>query len=707
MSRTIARTTRRSQLRALLTSLTIALGCEAFLAAPGMAGEAIITPPDSNSRITVENAVTSNGETTVFFVSWPYRGDPQSGKPCPLNYYAATVRSGLASPRLETVAKGVCGGLIQNSALHSDGTASILIAERWERWRGGKQLDSKTLASLEALAPLGFGDTSSLPQNFEPASNGDLVATVFGVPEDQGRGLGGALSVARLAPNGVPRWANRPGEVIDGVMEARIWPGPGGGALLQAVIPAEGDALLVYDPRGNRTRLQLSTGDPMLAVEKLGEMDPRQAEAFFISMADSKPESIEQVAAQPAADGGWDVLFERRGPGAREGHFLLRIGADGDASPEQNLAETLASFGLEDWYDFHVAGSELVLLSRALVTQKVINGRPRGRAQNVVSWIDLESGEVSPHLLPLDERYLDAALAAGDAELQYLDGLPDSEPVLLSHLGDQPLVASVGWVERRQVLRLQEASRNLKPFTEAVDRRRAAQAKTAARAQRKADREALAADLEASQAAAAGMSVEAFRALSEDEQTEAIIRNGGAGQLIQSAMQQSDQRLARQRATDTGSAAPATPQAFDAQLAAAMAQAQQELANTPGVTPEMLAQMQAAMGGVSQGVAGAPTGAAAAPAAGSGTTIDEASILALDPAGRAFLEFEGEKGQALVLRIFERGSGRDLMTRDYADGVIYEYIDFNRFKLPFDRIGIQFLDSGGAVLRELTPATRP
>jgi hypothetical protein len=372
----------------------------------------------------------------------------------------------------------------------------------------------------------------------------------------------------------------------------------------------------------------------------------------------------------------------------------------------------MAAVGVEDWYDFFVEGNELLVLSRALATQKIINGRPRGRAQNIVSWIDLATGAVSPFLIPLDDRYLDAALSAGDAEIQYLDGLPDSEPALLTRVGDQPLVVSVGWVERRQVLRLQEASKDLKPFTEAMEKRHLEQAKTAARTQRKADREALREDILASQAAAAGMSVEEFQALSKAEQTEAVIRNGGAEQFMQSMQQQSEQLAAEQQARAASNQTAAPAEDINAQLATAMAQAQQEMANIPGMTPEMAAQMQAAMAQLSQGlgdgVPGSPgTTTVPAAAAAESAADDTSEILALDPGGRAFVEFEDEAGNALTLRIFERGSKHDLFRKDYADGVIYEYIDFTGFGLPLERVRIHFLDSQGSVLRELVPAVRP
>ena len=703
--------TKKARCHRLAARLAAALLCLAIFAGSVIASETLITPPDSNSRIAVENTIIQNGETTVFFLSWPYLGDPQSGKPCPLNYYAVTVAAGLAEPRLETIARGVCGGLIQNGTLLASGEASILIAGNWEHWRNGEKLDSKSLASFEGLSSLGFDDQTSLPEFFDQASNGDLVAAVLSASSRNSSDVGGLLNVTRLSAKGEPRWKSASEDSVSDVMAARAWAGPDGGALIHASSATDGDAVLVFDRQGNLKRHTLSAGDPLLAMGQLGEMDPEQAAAFFQGLADSQPDSIEQVVAKATAQGGWDVLFERKGEADREGHFLLRIGPDGTVRSEQNLSETMTAYGVEDWFDFYLDGRELVLLSRVVATQKIINGRPRGRAQNVVSWIDLDSGNVSPHLIPLDERYLDAALVAGDADIQYLDGLPDSEPVLLSRLAGHPLVVSLGWVDRRQVLRLHEASPGLAAYTEAFEKRRSQQVKAAAREQRQADREAMKVSINSASAEAAGMSEKEFQALSEDEQTEAIIRNGGSSQLLQTMMQQSGDLAAQQQARANGKDEASAPEDLNAQIAAAMAEAQQEMANTPGITPEMLAQMQAAMGQVSQGLGESSAGNLATVGTPSGREAAQETLLddtlALDPAGRAFIEFEDESGRDLILRVVERESNQDLFTKRYSDGLIYEYIDFTQFGPPIADISVRYEGVDGSILKELRPLVQP
>jgi hypothetical protein len=117
------------------------------------------------------------------------------------------------------------------------------------------------------------------------------------------------------------------------------------------------------------------------------------------------------------------------------------------------------------------------------------------------------------------------------------------------------------------------------------------------------------------------------------------------------------------------------------------------------------------MAQVSQGLANAPAGSsplpAAPPAAGRVHAASPEDILALDAAGRAFVEFESEDGRPLSLRIFDREDQRDLLNKSYPDGVIYEYIDFNQFGLPLERIAVVYQLADGTILRELAPAIRP
>jgi hypothetical protein len=43
------------------------------------------------------------------------------------------------------------------------------------------------------------------------------------------------------------------------------------------------------------------------------------------------------------------------------------------------------------------------------------------------------------------------------------------------------------------------------------------------------------------------------------------------------------------------------------------------------------------------------------------------------------------------------------LKKEYADGVIDEYLNFGRYKVPLQQIGVVIKNSRGDVLEELTP----
>jgi len=70
---------------------------------------------------------------------------------------------------------------------------------------------------------------------------------------------------------------------------------------------------------------------------------------------------------------------------------------------------------------------------------------------------------------------------------------------------------------------------------------------------------------------------------------------------------------------------------------------------------------------------------------------------------QSFLEFDHEDGRAMTLLIFNRLTDAELIKKDYPDGVIYEYVDFSRFKLPLQNIGVIYREVNGKILKDLTP----
>jgi hypothetical protein len=141
----------------------------------------------------------------------------------------------------------------------------------------------------------------------------------------------------------------------------------------------------------------------------------------------------------------------------------------------------------------------------------------------------------------------------------------------------------------------------------------------------------------------------------------------------------------------------ATPGGMDGQVTAAIAEMQQQLADNPDLPPEMRAQMGALMAQMSQGMGG---GSGAPPTAGVPSGAAPEDVLRLDANLRGFVEFGSGDGPATTLLIFNRQTGAELLKKNYADGRIYEYIDFSRFGLPLEQIGVIYRDTSNQVLGE-------
>jgi len=668
--------------------------CTVLLSTNVAASGATLIPDDSNSRITVENAVIDGDKTTVFFYTSPYLGDPNAGKPCPLNYYSVDLKPGLPSAKADIVAQGVCGSLFQKSRLLDNGEALILIRDRMERWRAGEKINSRTFASIKDIKKLGVTTDMMGSQFYDISENGDVVLLIQSGNENYDRKKYGGFTMvmAALKPDGSRRWEEKfSGDAIPSGIE-RIWAAPGGSALLFVTYVSGGLAseisqLEFISANGTRKTLQLASAESPFDVLKMGKMSPQELQKMLASQGNSKPESIKKVAADARTDGGFDVLFQRSGgqPG-RAGFFLYRIGAEGALLSEHALGNRIAEHGLEHWSDFYVDDQQLVLLSRVQATQQGVNSKRKKWAQNAVSWLDLNSEMHTTRLIPLDNRYLEAAMNAGDEQRQYLDGTPGGEPALLTTIGDVPLTVSIGRASRRPALRLNEATDQLIAYTEVYDEKQATLAKETSRQQRKTDRDASMQRMRADEAAAAGMTQEEYFALSNKEQKKALIQNGGIDKLMQSMAKQSQELMARQRVQQESSGQqPAIP----AEMAAIMAQ----MGLSPGGNNAMpgLPNMQPQQ----------------APAVSNNNSVlppDKSVILNIYQQG--FLEFDSADGRAMTLSIINRQTGDELLTKDYPDGAIYEHIDFSQFNLPLNQIGVIYKEIDGMVLKDLTPVVK-
>jgi len=684
------------------------------------AAENIARPVDSNSRIIIENAVVDGDETTVFFLTQPYPGDPNAGKPCPLNYYSLKLKPGLASAKVDVVAKGVCGGLLQKSKLLDNGDALMIVGDRLERWRAGEQINSQVFSSIKDTSKLHVTTANMGAQFYDISPQGDVVLALSSGGYSQRDFPDATMVMTSLGPDSKRHWRKELRSPKQGAFNTpkQVWAGSAGNALLytsmlaSGLSPAEEAQLHFVSADGSKQIVTLNESGEAPDLLNMTNMSPADVQKFLQNQGQDNAESVKHLGVAPLENGGFDVLFqlESRGEG-REGFFLYRFGPDGTVHSEISLGKHIEMHGLERWFDFYIEDDQLVLLSKAPVTQKTVRKVKKKWGQNIVSWIDLDTGIPTARMIPLDERYLEAAMNAGDEGQQYLDGQPGSEPVLLTTLGGKPLVVSVGWVSKRQVVRLHEADKTLKAFTEIADERNAKMAKEASNKQRKADREARSQRMNAQMAAAAGMSEEEFNALSNSEQKKALVRSGNMDQLQAAMTQEAQQTLARQSTPSQNAQSRAmTPQDMNAQIAAAMTQAQEQMANNPNMTPAMRAQMEAIMAQVGQGLGGQP--ANVEPQPGTTMSVDSQTVtpdkvLKVDSGKRGFIEFENKDGRQVTLLIFNRQSGEELMKRDYPDGVIYEYVDFSRFNLPLDKIGVIYREQSGTILKDLTPHTNP
>jgi len=707
---------RRSFFFGAVLSLGFATGSVNTLAA----GTTVI-PPDSNTRITVENSVVDGDETTVFFYTSPYLGDPNSGKECPLNFYAVTLRPGLPEATAKPVATEVCSGILSKGGLLDNGDALILARDRLERWRDGERLSSESFSSIEATEKLRVTTDDSGGQFYAISPDGNLVLALPGAGSASGNYPGSALVISSLQSDGEQRWERTFTDSIANAGALQLWASKGGGALLRMDTLVEGSmvaesetSLLMISGSGSEKRIGLSEAAApfdMLSVKTQEDM-----QKFYEYQDQNQSESIESLNARPRPDGGFDVLFQRESStGDRNGYFLVQVGSGGDILSETSLGNVLSDHGLDQWIDFYIEDDQLIVLSRVMATQHGVQAKRKKYMQNLVSRVPLDGGAPVSRLLPLDERYLEAAMNAGDEQRQYLPGLPGGEPVMLTRVGNTPLAVSVGFIGGHSTLRITEANDNLTAWNEYHEENQVRLAKKASRGQRKADREASQQQMNADLAASLGVTPEEYNALSNKEQKELMVRKGDPA-----AMQAMMEKHAAAAQQAMPAQQPGVPQDMNAQIADAMAKAQEQMANDPNMPPEMRAQMAAMMAQMGQapgGQAAMPPAAAPPPQAqpsqaqpsqttGQAESPPEDAVM-LDANLRGFLEFENLDGLAMTLLIFNKQTGEELLKKEYPDGAIYEYIDFSRFSLPLEQIGVIYRDISNQILAEPALVVEP
>jgi hypothetical protein len=149
---------------------------------------------------------------------------------------------------------------------------------------------------------------------------------------------------------------------------------------------------------------------------------------------------------------------------------------------------------------------------------------------------------------------------------------------------------------------------------------------------------------------------------------------------------------------------------MEAVMAAAMKEAEaamqqlsaQQGANGAAMTPEMAAAIAQAQ----QAMAAAGMTMPAASTTGSSEVASDAKVenaLLVEPNGHGTIEYEHPDGSAVTLLIQDRESGRELLRKEYADGSIYEYLDFSRYQLPLNQIAVIIHDAKSQQIEEMTP----
>jgi hypothetical protein len=506
-----------------------------------MAASSTLGSPDANSRIVVENAMVEGNRTKLLLWTYPEVGDPQAGKPCALNFYTLLLQPGLPATEAVPAARAVCGTALARGRLLDGGDLLIVGSGRLERWRAGKRISSHSPAALQAAAGTGVAAVHG-GLFFDLAASGDSVFVLAAGGATQ-RGSGGSGTVVvGLDGDGAQRWryaVEVPGKLVTAL---GVWASNDGGALVRLSMPAGLSApeqLYTVDRTGRQRGVVEAARDDlpdMEAIMKAAQADPQAAMALLTA---TRPESVERLDAAARAGGGFDVLLYRKGGAAgREGHFLLRIGSAGELDAEYPLNETIVANGLERWSDFRLDGDTLYLLSRVDATQPAVTARRTTYPQNVISRIELSAGTHSSWLVPLDVRYLEAAMNAGDEQIQYLSDWPGGQPVSITMLGGKPLAISAGWLSRKAALRFDTVSEDWLAYTEAADRRSGLAAKQSSRQQRNAAREARALQMNAALAASVGMTPEEFAALSNRERKEAMVRAGDIDAMTAAAAMQ-------------------------------------------------------------------------------------------------------------------------------------------------------------------------
>lgn len=683
---------------ACIAGVLLMLGYASLAVAAGFTVE----NSDRNKLIEILDVLNGQGKAAVLYSTRPQRDQAHQSERCSLNVYLLELQRGLVVSRPVTVAENYCASVFTEAKLLSNGDVLLVAGDEVETWRPGNgKISQWSLGALDALA----GKWSRVNESGAFIIADDAGQLVFTRNYHRKRGDKTSSSglVAGFDSEGKIRWRlelHEPG-VLLGIIDA--WATPDGGALLHLVAHSMDDGAAIPGTEAPAGSMSISQ-NRLYRVLANGEMAAPIVIASFQMIDFSNPAAVPDMATDPegfqaflegageqdkaaawaagdvvARPGTGDVMDVVLGAQSREAR-LLRIGRGGQVLLDADLTHIIEEEGLPRWVDFSSDTSRIFIFG-SLGTRR--NRLPQG----YVSRIELPSGPALTRLAPLKEPGLKEAQAAGDEDRQYLEHNPSHQPQRVAMLADTPVTISLVWRSRRQAIQIDEIERQSVVYTEARDERRAAQAKEAKRAQRKADREAGKQSINREMAAAIGVSDEEYAAMSNSERKEAMVRSGDMAALMAAANQQAAAAMQQMQAQQSASGAAMTPE-----MTAALAQAQQAMASAgmtvPGV-PSVSGNIQPAVkhGEVNDSTTG---------------SMPENSV-PLDVNLHGTIEYEHPDGSATTLVILDRQSGKELLRKYYADGSVYEYLDFGHYQLPLDRIGVILSDDSVGQLRDLTP----
>lgn len=694
-------------------ALTLALTA---LVPPVWAAGITITNPDRNKRIDMRDARIDGSSTSLLYSTRPVRGQAHVGEKCAMNFYLLKLQQGLSHAQPELLTENYCAFDVLSGTLLANNDVLIIDSNQVETWRiGAGQVNAWRLSDIDWRQ--GRGNAINA---IDVARNGRLViAKTYPRKRKDTKTASGI--VVGLSADGTTHWQlelHEPGALLHTI---DVWASEDGGALLHVTARPMSDTGLpgVQPSAGTvitaQNRLyRISASGKLLApiviasiqmmdfskpLPPLPDMtkDPEGYQTEFARrQALSKSDAYTEGAfvAHALGDGVLDVLMGRNTPKAQ----FLRIGRDGNVKLTVSLGEILASEGLKNWIDFSSTQNQLILFG-------TLGTRKDRLSQGFISWIAIPDGNVVTRLAPLSELGLKAAKNAGDEQIQYLEHNPSHQPQMLTSLAGKPLTVSLIYQSRRQAMQLDEGNEELTIYTEARDERQAKVSKMTQREQRRADREKRKQRLNNEMASAVEMSPEEYAALSNKEKKEAMIRRGDMDAMMAAAMNQA-QMAQQQIAEQQAGGMPPISQGMTPEMIKAMKQAQQAMAKAGITLPNMpnAANMQGTPSTPGKGMPAVTSGVATASEA---KTSASDNILRVDAGKRGFIEFENPDNNLTRLVILDRKTSKELLKKEYADGVIYEYVDFTQFNMPLGQIAVFFKDANGRTLKELTPAVLP